>query len=140
MIFETVWSKKRKLLSYKTTSFSFTDICWIVNFDRFFLWLKTSTFQGNFDVIFQFLESKNIPRLIFKTRGCLKQMLSKKKWYLKCQPRHTNMSFFKKYHKFWNAWSWRLLFSGLSYLYDTYHWWNFKKVHEIRVTWSRNFV
>ena len=26
MIFETVWSKKRKLLSYSTASFSFIDI------------------------------------------------------------------------------------------------------------------
>ena len=34
---------------------------------------------------------------------------------------------FKKYHEFWNAWSWGLIFLGLSYLYNTYHWWKFQK-------------
>ena len=32
-----------------------------------------------------------------------------------------------KYHKFWNTWSWRLRFSGLSYLYDAYYLWKFEK-------------
>ena len=27
-----------------------------------------------------------------------------------------------KYHLFRNAWGWRLILSGLSCLYDTYHW------------------
>ena len=35
--------------------------------------------------------------------------------------------FFKKYHKLWNAWSYRLIFSGFSYIYDTYHCWKFQK-------------
>ena len=37
MIFKTVWSKKRKSFSYSTTSFCFTDIYWMLNFDRTFL-------------------------------------------------------------------------------------------------------
>ena len=79
MIFKTVWSKKRNLLSYSATSFPFTDMYWMGNFDRIFLELKNSRFYGNFDVSFEFIESKNIPQWIFKNRGCLKQKLSKKK-------------------------------------------------------------
>ena len=80
MIFETVWSKKIKLRSYSTTSFSFKDIYWMENF-----------------------ASKPVG---FKA---------------------ISMSVLKKYHDFWNVWSYRLIFSGLPYLYDTYHWWKLQK-------------
>ena len=37
MMFQKVWSKIRKLLSYSAISFAFTNIYWMVHFDRNFL-------------------------------------------------------------------------------------------------------
>ena len=69
---------KKCLFSYSATTFFFTDIHRIVNFGRICLLLNSSRFWGNFNVIFQFPESKNIPREIFQTRGYFKQKLCKK--------------------------------------------------------------
>ena len=73
-----------------------------------------------------FLSQKKIPRWIFKTRCCLKQKLTKKKQYLKCHLRHTNLSFIKSTINS-EILQIRDLFSLLSYLYDTYHWLKFQK-------------
>ena len=74
IVFEKMRSKKKniiiimkiKILSYSATSFSFLlqmpDAYCMVNFDRICLQLKTSKFQGNLEVIFELLESENIPR------------------------------------------------------------------------------
>ena len=67
----------------------------MVNFDRICLYLNTSKFYGNFDIIFEFLESPNIPRVIFKTRGYFKQNLSKKMLYLAASPYNHHLSLFK---------------------------------------------
>ena len=74
----------------------FAYIYCIVNFDWIFLQLNTSRFQGNFDVIFEFLESKIIARRIFKARGFFKQRLSKNFLHLVPSPLITvNLSFFE---------------------------------------------
>ena len=66
----------------------------MINFDRICRKLNTSWFGGNFDIIFEFRESKNIPRGIFKTRGYFKQKLSKKMLFL-AVPIIINLLFFK---------------------------------------------
>ena len=72
---------KKSLLSYSATSF-FTDIYRMVSFDRICLWLNTSKFYCNFDIIFEFIEWKHIPKGTFKIRVCFKQKLSGKMSYL----------------------------------------------------------
>ena len=85
---------KKILLSYSATFF-FTDIYCMVNFDKICLQLSTSRFQGNFDVIFKFLESRNIPRENFKTRGYFKQKLSEKNVVFGHPSIIISLSFFK---------------------------------------------
>ena len=56
----------------------FTDIYYMVNFDRIDLQISTSRFYDNVDVIFEFRESKNISRGVFRKRGYFNQKLFKK--------------------------------------------------------------
>ena len=60
----------------------------MITFDRICLKLNNSWFGGNFDIIFEFCESKNTPSGIFKTRGYLRQ-----KFWL--SPSIINLLFFK---------------------------------------------
>ena len=113
IVFKKGWLKKR-ILSYSATSLFFTDKYSIVNFDRILPLHNTSRFWGNFDVIFEFLESQNISSRIFKTRSYFKQKLSKKLSYLAArQPYHRpKICHFWKCHKLWTAW----VFISLWYL------------------------
>ena len=54
----------------------------MVNCDRIYLQLNTSRFSWNFDVTFEFPESKSIFGGIFKSRGFFKQTLFKKMSYM----------------------------------------------------------
>ena len=126
MVFKRVRLKKR-LFSCSTTSFFFTDIVLMVNFDRICLQLNTSRLQGNVDVIFEFVESKILTKGILKTGVYFKQKLSKKIQYLAGLPPVINLLFFNNAIEYERAWSQRLIFSGFSYLYDTYHWSKFQK-------------
>ena len=110
----------------------FTDIVLMVNFDRIFLQLNTSRLQGNIDVIFEFVQSKILTKGILKTGVYFKLKLSKKIQYLAGPPPVISLLFFNNAIKYEHAW--RLIFSGFSYLYDTYHWSKFQKVPEARVT------
>ena len=112
-IFKTVWSKKTKLLSYSATSFSFTDIyCMVLG--RFLRHFLVSSVKKHAPVNFQdqrFFETDVIKeKVVFKLSAEAHQVV-----------------IFKKYHQSQNAWSWRLIFLGLSCLYHTYHWWKMQK-------------
>ena len=86
---------KKVYLAIVPHLFLFTDTYRMVNFHRMFLQLNTIRLWGNSDVIFEFLESKNIPRGISNARSYFKQKLSKKMQYLAGHSPIINFSFFK---------------------------------------------
>ena len=76
---------------------------------------------------FNFLSQKNT-QVNFLDQRLFETEVIKENLYLNCEPRHTNLPFIKSTIN-----SEMLIFSGLSYLYDTYHWWKFLKDPWVRV-------
>ena len=67
----------------------------MVNFDRICLQFNTSRFQGNFDVIFEFLESKAYAREFLRSEVILSRSYLRKCSIWLGPPHIINLSFFK---------------------------------------------
>ena len=87
-------------LNLMQKAFFFTDIYRMVNFARICLQLNSSRFQENSDAIFEFLQSKSIPRGIFNTVVVLSRSYLRK--FSICHPPpslYHQFVIFKKCHK-----------------------------------------